>query len=42
MPHILPGIMSLIQYKNDIEHQLQKKIVQSELIDAAPVNMYPR
>ena len=25
MPHILPGIMSLIQYKNDIEHQLQKK-----------------
>ncbi|OGV41826.1 MAG: hypothetical protein A3F46_03175 [Legionellales bacterium RIFCSPHIGHO2_12_FULL_42_9] len=25
MPHILPGIMTLIQYKNEIEHQLAEK-----------------
>ena len=25
MPHILPGIMSLVQYKNEIEYQLEEK-----------------
>lgn len=26
MPHILPGILSLIQYKNDIEHHFKKEL----------------